>query len=293
MTDGDFGDWERGIRPDLTFVQLTDAHVRADGTLMHGVVDTAANLAAAVDMVEASGTPVSAFLLTGDLADDGAPEAYRRLRDIVEPAAARLGADVVYAMGNHDERAGFRAELLGEEPSAYECDMVTTIGGLRVIVLDSTEPGRHDGNLTDGQLDWLDGVLATPAPRGSILVCHHPPVPSPVPTVHLLRMRDADRLGAVLAGRDVRMVVTGHAHHAGCGALAGVPVWVGPALAYGVAAVPPLGRLRAGADAAFSRIDVFGEQIVATAVPLSRAGQVYDVDAADRLRMFRQVVGTW
>lgn len=66
---------------------------------------------------------------------------------------------------------------------------------------------------------------------------------------------------------------------------------MGPALAYGVAAVPPRGRLQAGADAAFSRIDVFAQQVVATAVPLSRAEQVYDVAEADRVRLIESVTG--
>ncbi|MBK1783396.1 metallophosphoesterase [Prauserella cavernicola] len=279
--------------PDLTLIQLTDTHLRAPGELMHDVVDTAANLTAALELLEASSVPVSALLLTGDLADNGAPAAYRRLRELVEPSARRLGAEIVYALGNHDERGAFREQVLGEEPSTGEHDTVTTIGGLRVVSLDSSEPGRHDGHLSQRQLDRLAGVLSVPAPRGTVLVIHHPPVPSPVPTVHLLRLRDADRLAEVLAGTDVRLVVTGHAHHTGCGSLAGIPVWVGPALAYGVATVPPRGRLRAAADAAFSRIDVFGDQVVATAVPLSRAERVYDVAAEQRLRMVREVVGTW
>lgn len=279
--------------PDLTLVQLTDTHLVPEGRLMHDVVDTAANLVAALEMIEASGLPVAALLLTGDLADDGDPAAYRRLRDIVQPAARRLGTRVVYAMGNHDERAAFRSEVLGESPSSGDYDTVTDVGGLRVVSVDSSKPGEHDGHFTPRQLDWLAGVLDTPAPRGTVLVCHHPPLPSPVPTVHLLRLRGAERLAEVLAGSDVRLVVTGHAHHTGCGALAGIPVWVGPALAYGVAAVPPEGRLRAGADASFSRIDVFGEQVVATAVPLSQTEVVYDVAAAERLRLVREVVAAW
>ncbi|MFD0514160.1 metallophosphoesterase family protein [Streptomyces aureus] len=237
--------------------------------------------------------PVAGFLLSGDLTDSGKAAAYRRLRAVVEPAAERLGAQVVYVPGNHDDRAAFRSELLDEEPSDAPYDAVRMIGGLRVIVLDSTEPGRHDGLLSPSQLEWLASVLAEPAPLGSVLVTHHPPLPSPVPTVHMLRMQQPERLAAVLAGSDVRMVVTGHAHHTGCGALSRIPVWVGPATAYGVTVLPPKGRLRADADTAFSRIDVFGEQIVATAVPVSQAPAVYDVDEAERLAYIREVIGTW
>ncbi|MCT2581817.1 metallophosphoesterase family protein [Actinophytocola gossypii] len=279
--------------PDLTLVQLSDPHILPDGVLMHDVVDTTAHLAAALDTIEAAALPASAFLLTGDLTDNGDPAAYRRLRGLVEPAAASVGAEVVYVMGNHDDRAAFHTELLGTAPSTAEHDTVVTIGGLRVVVLDTSEPGRHDGHLSTGQLDRLAAELAEPAERGSVLVCHHPPLRSPVPSVDLLRLRNAENLAAVLTGTDVRLVVTGHAHHTGAGALAGIPVWVGPALAYGVAPVPPRGRLRAAADSAFTRIDVFGDQIVATAVPVSRATTVYDVSSAERLRYMREVIATW
>ncbi|REE97657.1 metallophosphoesterase [Thermomonospora umbrina] len=280
--------------PDLTFVQLTDTHIVPEGERMHGLVDTAANLGAALDMIEESGLPVAALLLTGDLTDDGSPLAYRRLRDLVEPVARRIGAEVWYTMGNHDQRAAFRTELLGEDPARNgPYDTVRMLDGLRTVILDSTEPGKHDGHLSEPQLEWLRDVLATPAPRGTILVCHHPPVPSPVPTVNLLRLRGAKRLAEVIRGGDVRLVVTGHAHHAACGAVAGVPVWVGPALAYGLAAVPPKGRLRAAADASFSRIDVFGGDVVVTAVPLSRAEQVYDVAETERVRYIESVAGPW
>lgn len=279
--------------PDLTLIQLSDPHILPAGTLMHDVVDTTANLTAALDAVEAAALPVSAFLLTGDLTDNGDPSAYRRLRGLVEPLANRMRAEVVYVMGNHDERTAFHVELLDAEPSTVEHDAVHTIDGLRVAVLDTSEPGRHDGHLTAEQLERLGRELATSAPRGTVLVCHHPPLRSPVPSVDLLRLRNADDLADVLAGTDVRLVVTGHAHHAGAGTLAGVPVWVGPALAYGVAPVPPRGRLRAAADSAFTRIDVFGDQVVATAVPVSRARAVYDVAAAERLGHMREVIATW
>ncbi|PPK64102.1 metallophosphoesterase [Actinokineospora auranticolor] len=282
-----------GIRPELTLVQLTDTHIMPAGALMHDTVDTSANLAAALAMIEASGMRVDAFLLTGDLTDNGSPESYRRLGDLIDPAAERLGARVICAVGNHDERTAFRTELLGVPESSAEYDAVFDVDGLRVVVLDSSEPGKHDGHLSAAQLDWLGKVLTEPAPRGTVVVAHHPPLPSPVPTVHLLRLRDADRFAEVIAGTDTRLVVTGHAHLAGAGSVAGVPVWIGPALAYGVVPVPPAGRLRGNAHAAFTRIDVFGDQIVATAVPVTPAAAVYDVDETERLAMFQRVIGIW
>ncbi|KAA2261429.1 metallophosphatase [Solihabitans fulvus] len=270
--------------PDLTLIQLSDSHIVGDDTLMHGAVDTLANLTAALDAVHASGVAVHGLLLSGDLTDNGSPAAYRRLRAVVEPAAARLRCPAIYAMGNHDERSAFRAALLPDDPGDGPCDTVHRIAGLRIIVLDTTVPGRHDGHLDAEQLDWLRAQLAQSAPLGTVLVLHHPPLPSPVPTVHLLRLKDADRLAAVVAGSDVRLVLSGHAHHTGCGTLAGIPVWVSPALAYRVDTLPPRERLRGVVGSGLTRIDLIDGAFVATAVDLVGAPPVYDRDRDDLVR---------
>ncbi|CAO5151550.1 3',5'-cyclic-AMP phosphodiesterase [Frankia sp. AiPs1] len=283
---------------DLTLIQVSDTHLVPSGQLIHGRVDTFALLEAAAARLADWAGPVAGILLTGDLANNGAPEAYRRLRGVIEPLAQRLGAAVVYAMGNHDERTAFRAELLdgatspgggiltgdsltsnsltgdsltGSSPED-PCDQVHDIDGLRIIVLDSTTPGRHDGWLTDAQLAWLADRLDEPAPRGTLIVVHHPPLPSRLPTLHLLRLRAAERLAKVIDGTDVRMVLTGHAHHAGAGSLAGIPVWISPALAYHVDTLPPRGRHRGLPVGGFSRVDLVDGQVVVTAIPLDGSG---------------------
>ncbi|TNC24157.1 metallophosphoesterase [Amycolatopsis alkalitolerans] len=262
--------------PELTLIQFSDTHLGAAGERMHDTVDTYATLEAALATVLSSGTRVHGLLLTGDLADNGKPEAYRRLASALAPAAEKLGADIVYAMGNHDERAAFRAELLSTSDAVGPVDSVHWIEGVRILVLDSSTPGRPDGRLEPGQLEWLRARLASPSPRGSILVIHHPPLPSPVPSAHLLRLHDAGDLAAALAGSDVRMIVTGHAHHTGCGALARIPVWVSPALAYRCDPLPPPNRLRGRVGAGISRIDLIDGVFVATAVEIGDAPLVYD-----------------
>ena len=51
-------------------------------------------------------------MFTGDLADRGEPAASRHLREMVEPFAERIGAQVVWCMGNHDDRAAYAPEGL-------------------------------------------------------------------------------------------------------------------------------------------------------------------------------------
>ncbi|MBC7303581.1 MAG: metallophosphoesterase, partial [Nocardia sp.] len=241
----------------LTIVQITDTHLRPEGELLHGV-DTAANLTTVLERLREFGQRIDVLIFSGDLSDNGSPEAYRRLRAAVEPVAADLGAEIVYAMGNHDERTAFGIELLGRDtvdPNLPH-DHCVEVAGVRIIVLDSTTPRQHDGKLEPEQLTWLADELRTPAPHGTVLVVHHPPLRSPLATLDFLRLKDAEQLAEVVAGTDVRMILCGHNHLTGASALAGIPVWIGPAMAYRVDAMAPEGRHRGFVGFGFSRIDV-------------------------------------
>ncbi|MEV6280372.1 metallophosphoesterase [Nocardia sp. NPDC051832] len=277
---------------DLRIVQLTDTHIRPAGELLYDAVDTYANLTLVLDRLRASG-PIDALILSGDLTDNGSPEGYRRLRAAVEPAAAELGAQVVYVMGNHDERSAFGIELLDHTSGAVSIkkphDQVFEVAGLRIIAMDSTTPGRHGGKLEAGQLVWLGRKLRRPAPRGTLLVLHHPPLSSGMAASELLNLDQAVRLAAVVANTDVRMILCGHNHMTAAGSLAGIPVWVGPAVAYRFDAMPPTGRMRAVQGFGYSRIDVLGMDFVVTAVEATPAGDVYERDEGEMLDHLRAI----
>lgn len=275
---------------DCTILQLTDTHIVPPGQLLRGVVDSARNLGEVLERIVASGRRVDALLLSGDLTDNGDVRAYRRLRDLVEPAAGSIGAQVIYAMGNHDAREAFRIGLFDQpgDPDAPH-DTVHLLRGTRVITLDSTRPRRHDGWLEPEQLAWLRDEVATPAPSGTtVLALHHPPLRSAIAPIDLLRLREADRLAEVLAGSDVRMIVCGHSHLTGGGSLAGIPVWVGPALAYRLDTLAPVGRHRGHIGYGFSRIDVVDGTVVATAVEATPTETVYDADESQTLAALRE-----
>lgn len=248
-----------------TLIQITDLHLVAQGPLPTGV-DPAASLHAALDAVDRAGVVPAALLLTGDLAEDGAPATYRRLHEML------AGRPFVCAAGNHDDRAALREHLLGLAPSDEPLDHVTRLGGLRVIVLDSTVPGAAHGVLVPQQLARLAAELATPAPDGTVLVLHHPPLPSPSRLATSIQLQDRNGLGEVIAGTDVRIVLAGHTHVPSAGTLAGVPVWVGGSTSstwYGLA---PTGE--SGVRVPFvSRIDLFDDgSVLASAVPLGAPG---------------------
>lgn len=265
--------------PDHTILHISDTHFVADGEKLHEVVDSDANLALMLEGLARSGARPEAIVFTGDLADTGRPDAYARLRAMVEPAAAAVGAEVIWVMGNHDERGAFRAGLLDQE-GTDSVDRVHDVDGLRIVVLDSTVPGQHYGAIDDDQLDWLRDVLATPAPHGTLLALHHPPVPSPLGLIALVELRDQDRLAEVVRGTDVRGVLGGHLHYSTASTFAGVPVSVASATCYtqDLQVRYPAARGQDGAQA-YNLVHVYGDRVVHSVVPIGQFPTVYEMSA--------------
>jgi 3',5'-cyclic AMP phosphodiesterase CpdA len=238
-------------------LHITDVHLMPEGRLLHGR-DPRQNLLDGLAAVERSDLDPDVILLTGDLADSGDAACYEDLAAIMGRAADDTGAQVVYLPGNHDRRSPFRRHLLGGDGTG-PINGVHWHGGLRFITLDSTVPGEEAGLLADETLEFLVGVLATPAPEGTILAVHHPPIPSPIRFMEQIMLRDAERLATAVSGSDVRLIVCGHNHHEGVGSVGGKPVWVGPASAYRLD-VLSRDRPRAILSSAFSWINV-GETV--------------------------------
>ena len=272
-------------RPDYFLLHLSDTHLLADGNRLYGSVDSARHVERLIADVEASGGRPDAIVITGDLADKGEPHAYAQLRSIVEPAAERMGAKLLWVMGNHDNRANFRTELLGQEPSLEPIDHVDYVGGLRIITFDTTVPGSHHGEISERQLEWLSEQLSFPAPDGTILAMHHPPVPSMLDLSVAVELRDQASLAQVLRGTDVRSILAGHLHYSSTATFAGIPVAVASATCYTQDLNVPVGGTR-GRDGAraFNLVHVYADTVLHSVVPLGEFEPLDYIDAAESAR---------
>ena len=133
--------------PSHVVAHLSDTHLLAGDARQYDAIDTVARFPRALDRVSRLDPPPQALVFTGDLADLGEPAAYRRLRELVEPLADRIGAQVIWCMGNHDERAAYSRELFGEESATRPQDRVYDVAGLRIVSLDTSVPGWHHGEI--------------------------------------------------------------------------------------------------------------------------------------------------
>ena len=269
-------------RPDHFVLHLSDTHFLAGGGRLYDTLDSEAKLRQLFAELEASGSRPEAIVFTGDLADKGDELAYREIRAIVEPAAERLGAQVVWVMGNHDDRSNFATTLLDEPASEQPIDRVTNVNGLRIISLDSTVPGHHHGQLADAQLLWLQNELATPAPHGTILAMHHPPVPSVLDLAVTVELRSQKDLAAVIRGSDIRSIIAGHLHYSTTATFAGIPVSVASATCYTQDLNVPVGGTRSQDGAqSFNLVHVYDETVLHSVVPLGTYGSLAYVTAEE------------
>ncbi|MDZ7783245.1 MAG: 3',5'-cyclic-AMP phosphodiesterase [Halioglobus sp.] len=188
-------------------VQLTDTHLCRDrgGTLLG--MDTDHSLQMVIDRVLRECDDIDLLLCTGDLADNGAAQAYRRLGEYV----ARFDCDSFWLPGNHDVRSQMVAELPG---GAYLCEEIRA-ANWQIVMLDSQIPGEVGGELGARELERLD--LALQAAREeqlySLVCLHHHPVP--IDTRWLDEQVVADRAAffEILDGYSgVRGVLWGHIH---------------------------------------------------------------------------------
>jgi Icc protein len=253
---------------------ISDTHFLGGRRRLYEALDTDSTLVRALAQLETSGQRPEAIVITGDLADLAEPDAYARLRKLVEPPAARMGSRIVWVMGNHDERPAFSAGLFGHE-SAEPQDRVEMLGDLRIIALDTTVPGFHHGEIRESQLEWLREALAKPALDGTLLALHHPPIPTPVEIMAILELREQTRLADVLRGTDVRAILAGHLHYGTHGTFAGIPVAVAAATCYTIDVSGSVGRL-IGVDGgqSINLVHLYDDSVVHSVVPIGDPPQV-------------------
>jgi 3',5'-cyclic-AMP phosphodiesterase len=275
-------------------LHLSDTHVTASGFDAYGVDALAALDQILRDCRHLAGLDL--VVVTGDIADDGSAEGCALVRERVGRFAAERGIGHVYATGNHDRRPGFTAVLgtghFGGRSAdaglvlpglADERAAVSMTGGLRVVTLDSLVPGSVHGVVSNPQLTALRELLRAPAPAGTIIALHHPPIHTPTaPWMIEAGLRNREELAAVVAGTDVVAILCGHFHLQLTGRLGGTTVWATPGVVTRIDLTAPPHVVRAVNGASATVVDLGGAfspsfHVIHARDP--RAGkQVYAVD---------------
>lgn len=192
----------------LRILHVTDPHLFADGAAAFRGVVTAASLARALDDYRASGWEADRVIVTGDIAQDHSPGAYRRFVD----ALAALDLPVHCVPGNHDV-----PDLLREacETAGFHYCAAIDCGDWLIVGLNSAVVGEAAGMLSDSEAGRLRAAVDASDAKHVLVHLHHPPVAVGTPWLDAVGMVDADSaLGRIRSVAGVRGILFGHVHQA-------------------------------------------------------------------------------
>ena len=150
------------------------------------------------------------LLMSGDLTEFGDAESYGRLAEAVS-----ICPFPVYPMtGNHDERAPLLAAFPGTGTADGFVQFVIENEGLRLIVLDTLEVGRHGGAFCETRAAWLKARLDEDRFTPTVIAMHHPPFESGITWLDGSEREPwMARFGEAVDGRpNVKGIIAGHLH---------------------------------------------------------------------------------
>ena len=212
----------------VRIAQISDLHIKPPGTLAYGRVDTARALESCVAALNEFKPAPDFVVISGDLADTPTVEEYQYLQRLLAP----LNLPFASIPGNHDSRNMMRDEF----PSAsfaFESgplDQRIEVGGIDLLLLDSSVHRKPHGVLEAPTLRWLEATLASLPDRPALLFLHHPPFKAGIWHMDRQNLFNASELEAIVRRHPrVQLIASGHIHRATLTMFAGVPTTICPA----------------------------------------------------------------
>jgi len=215
-------------------LQLSDLHLFAepDGVLRE--VPTRDSLAEVLEAVRGTGLDFDRVVLTGDFTHDERRETYQAVHGLLEEWLDRCHV----LPGNHDERVLLR-DVFSDQAGGTDRGICfsRSVGGWRLIGIDTHVPGEVPGRVEPAMLDWLAGELSEHAAEPTILFQHHPPIAVGSAWLDSIGLLDPGPFQELVTGSpQVRAVSCGHVHQECVGTLGGAVVLTVPST--GVQFVP-------------------------------------------------------
>jgi len=173
-----------------------------------------------------------AIVHTGDIVHNGRPDEYARAAAML----AKARPPVYVLPGNKDDRANLRAAFSAEcycASGSEFIDYAVEDFPVRLIALDTLQPGANRGGFRPAQARHLSALLAVAPNKPVAVFTHHPPFEVTVgpdrfhfeTTAGMTRLREA--LGQ---SERIAAVFSGHVHRAAAGRIGRIPASVVPCI---------------------------------------------------------------
>lgn len=171
-----------------------------------------------------------AVIFTGDTVQNGQPEEYALLHELLQP----LDAPLYLIPGNRDDKEGLRSVFGGNLPGNGDfLQYVVEDYAVRLVAIDSTSPGERKGVFCPERQAWLDVVLDAQPERPTLLFIHHPPFDIDDHYIGGYRRPEEAAALADVVGRhsQVQGMLCGHVHCPGKHEWAGTVASLMPSIA--------------------------------------------------------------
>lgn len=206
----------------MKVVHISDIHIHDQEILGQ---DPIANFRSCLAHVETHHGDADRVVITGDLTHHGLRRNYEALRDMLagSPLTPRL------MIGNHDDRANFRAvfDTVPVDADGHVQYAEDTPAG-RFLYLDTAEAGTHAGHYGPDRRAWLSAELdrARADDVPVFVFMHHHPCPVGAQSADMIGLVDGAAFRSILAGHQdrVRHLFFGHCHFTLSGSVLGIPM---------------------------------------------------------------------
>ncbi len=190
-------------------LQISDTHLgREPGPIRPGYPDSDHQLARVLEALVRNEPRPDLLWLTGDLAEDPAPEAYTRLLDLLDRHVP--GWPLAGLAGNHDEWCELDRAFTS---AGHLLDGHRVQGEWVLVGVNSAVPGQAAGRIEPAELERLERVLTRHPAHWAMIAIHHPVVPIGSAWMDRIGLTNPDDLFAVLDRHPrVRACLFGHIH---------------------------------------------------------------------------------
>lgn len=206
----------------MRLIQITDCHLGSTaGESLLGL-DTDESLLDVLKLIGTEEPRLDLAVASGDISNDGGTPSYDRFIARVNKYLPQ--APLAWLEGNHDDPDGMKA-ILSARPHEKEL----SLGGWRIILLNSRIPGEEGGALERLELERLDKILAEHPPSPTFIFMHHQPVPVGSAWVDQYVLANADDFFAVVDRyKHVKAIAWGHVHQEFTATRKGVKLFATP-----------------------------------------------------------------
>jgi len=207
-------------------IQISDTHLYADKTKALLGVNTEDSFQAVLNLLQQENGKMDLILLTGDLAQDGSSQAYKRVADALKP----FSVPVYCVPGNHDNAKTMK-RVYPYEPISDRRRIV--LKQWQIILLNSQLSGAVEGYLESSELSYLEHCLRAHPHHQAMIAFHHQPLPVGSAWLDKIGLKNAKKFWEVIAAYpQVNTVLFGHVHQEFTQIVKGVKCYSAPATCF-------------------------------------------------------------